>query len=204
MKRIEILVRQEEAEKAEETMRSLDLVYTSVDTKADDSKCFIFSTVVPDDMLDAAMDKLSKSMDQRLKTNMISVFDVKATISSHLERLKERTAEEKRAPNPLESIVQPLDRYLKLNFDILAMAGISSLIALAGLVLNNIAIIIGAMLLSPLLGPINAVNVNISLGQLRKLLRAILLSLALIATVIDVSFVVSRAALGLISIPTTE
>jgi uncharacterized hydrophobic protein (TIGR00341 family) len=52
------------------------------------------------------------------------------------------------------------------------MIAIASVIALVGLWLNNVAIVIGAMLLSPLLGPINAASVNANLGRIKELLRA--------------------------------
>ena len=45
------------------------------------------------------------------------------------------------------------------------------MIASAGLFLDNVAILIGAMLLSPLLGRISAFAVNANLGRIRKLAR---------------------------------
>jgi len=42
---------------------------------------------------------------------------------------------------------------------------VATIVALVGLVTNNIAIIIGAMLISPLLGPISSIAANLVLGR---------------------------------------
>jgi uncharacterized hydrophobic protein (TIGR00341 family) len=64
------------------------------------------------------------------------------------------------------------------------MALFATMIALAGLFLDNVAIVIGAMLLSPLLGPINAFAVNVNLGRIRKLARSQAAVLLLLAAII--------------------
>jgi uncharacterized membrane protein len=75
------------------------------------------------------------------------------------------------------------------------MAMFATLIAMAGLFLDNVAIVIGAMLLSPLLGPINAFAVNANLGRVHKLLTSQLSILSLLGAVIvlsaSVSFIIS-------------
>jgi len=53
------------------------------------------------------------------------------------------------------------------------LAVIAGLVALIGLFLNNIGIIIGAMLISPRLGPIYALAVYVAIGDIKTTLRCI-------------------------------
>lgn len=70
---------------------------------------------------------------------------------------------------------------------------IAGIVALIGLFLNNVGIIIGAMLVSPLLGPIYAFAVNAAVGNSRKVLDCIRILIALLLMVILMSFVVTLA-----------
>ena len=45
---------------------------------------------------------------------------------------------------------------------------ISTVVALVGLVSNNVVIIIGAMLISPLMGPISSIALNLFLVDQKK------------------------------------
>jgi uncharacterized hydrophobic protein (TIGR00341 family) len=64
----------------------------------------------------------------------------------------------------------------------LAMAVLSTVVAAIGLVYNSVAIIIGAMVIAPLLGPNMALSLATTLGDLSLLRRALLTALAGIAT----------------------
>ncbi|HPM61326.1 MAG TPA: DUF389 domain-containing protein, partial [Methanoregulaceae archaeon] len=64
-----------------------------------------------------------------------------------------------------------------------------------GLFLNNIGIIIGAMLLSPLLGPIYALAVYVAIGDMKTTLRCVeiigLMVIMLVVIAAAASFVLS-------------
>lgn len=66
------------------------------------------------------------------------------------------------------------------------MIVIASAVALVGLFANNASLVIGAMLLSPLLGPITAFSFNAAIGQPKKMYKAaqsgLILTLIIIAT----------------------
>jgi uncharacterized hydrophobic protein (TIGR00341 family) len=65
------------------------------------------------------------------------------------------------------------------------MIAIASTVALVGLFANNASLVIGAMLLSPLLGPITAFSFNAAVGQPKKMYKAaksgLILTLVIIA-----------------------
>ena len=71
----------------------------------------------------------------------------------------------------------------------LAMAVLSTIVAAIGLYYNSVAIIIGAMVIAPLLGPNVALALGTTLGDLSLLRRALLTVLAGIATTIVLSVI---------------
>jgi uncharacterized hydrophobic protein (TIGR00341 family) len=69
----------------------------------------------------------------------------------------------------------------------MAMAVLSTVVATIGLDYNSVAIIIGAMVIAPLLGPNVAMALGTTLGDLLLLRRAVLTALAGIATTMALS-----------------
>jgi uncharacterized hydrophobic protein (TIGR00341 family) len=72
----------------------------------------------------------------------------------------------------------------------LAMAVLSTIVATVGLYYNSVAIIIGAMVIAPLLGPNMALSLATALGDLPLLRRALLTGLAGIATAMALSAII--------------
>ena len=71
----------------------------------------------------------------------------------------------------------------------LAMVVLSTIVAAVGLYYNSVAIIIGAMVIAPLLGPNVALSLGATLGDLSLLRRALLTALAGIATTMVLSVI---------------
>jgi len=152
-----------------------------------------FTLYVPDDLLDELIHQTGGSVttqsrplwtglipdygtfdndDDRLTLIEVSTPDF--VISPFVEKLKEQYGlTKKKSKTPIEKIIaetEPLTEFDQTKFILAAIAG---LVALIGLFLNNIGIIIGAMLLSPLLGPIYALAVYVAIGDLKTTLRCI-------------------------------
>ena len=181
--------------KLEELFGSIELVYTRLVGEMNGTELITYSVVIPNGMLDDLIDKISNTIDQRKKESMITVYDVVASVSPYLTRLQEKSHGSNASPNPLEAILQPLNKSLKIpDADVLIMVIIATIIALAGLFLNNVAIIIGAMLIAPLLNPINAVAVNASLGRVKNVFKAETYLTILLVTSILVAAVTTYAA----------
>ena len=72
----------------------------------------------------------------------------------------------------------------------LAMVVLSTIVAAVGLYYNSVAIIIGAMVIAPLLGPNVALSLGTTLGDLSLLRRALLTALAGIATTMVLSVII--------------
>lgn len=194
MKKLEVTVAIDQSETVKEFFKEMELVYTYSVIEVEGEKCGIYTVLMPDKFVDQAIDEISKRIDLRLKENTITVCDVEACVSTHLDRLREKKTLAAPPPNPLERLVESTERYIYLNRDMVGMAFFATLVALAGLFLDNVVIVIGAMLLSPLLGPINAFAVNASLGRIKKLVRSQFSILSLLISIITLSAVVTFTA----------
>jgi uncharacterized hydrophobic protein (TIGR00341 family) len=196
VKKIEVTVTYRESSKIEDLLKKTELVYLSSEVEIEGKKCCYYSIILPDNLADTTVADISSLIDLRLRENTISVICVEGAVSTFLDRLREKVAKKPTPPSPLERLVESTDRYTRLSKDVLTMALFATMIALAGLFLDNVAILIGAMLLSPLLGPINAFAVNANLGRIRKLLSSqasvLLLLTAIILLAAAVTFVASQ------------
>jgi uncharacterized hydrophobic protein (TIGR00341 family) len=194
LNKIEVTVTKEEASKVEDLFKKTELVYLSSEVEIEDEKCRYYSIVLPDDLTDKIVSDISSLIDLRLRANTISIVCVEGAVSTYLDRLKEKVAKKPAPSSPLERLVESTDRYTRLNKDVLTMAIFATMIALAGLFLDNVAIVIGAMLLSPLLGPINAFAVNANLGRIGKLAKSQAAVLLLLASIIIVAATITLIA----------
>ena len=194
MNKIEVTVTKEEASKVEDLLKETELVYLSSEVEVGGEKCFFYSIVLPDDLAEKITSDISSVIDLRLRENTISLICVEGAVSTYLDRLKEKVAKKPTPSIPLERLVESTDHYTRLNKDVLTMALFATMIALAGLFLDNVALVIGAMLLSPLLGPINAFAVNANLARIRKLAKSQAAVLLLLASIITVAAVITLVA----------
>ena len=201
MKKIEVTVTTSEASKVEDLLEKTKLVYISSAIEISGEKCCFYSIVLPDALADKMVADVSSVMDLRLRENSVSLLCVEGAVSTFLDRLREKAAKKPTPPNPLERLVESTDRYTRLSKDVLVMALFAATIALVGLFLDNVAIVIGAMLLSPLLGPINAFAVNANLGRIEKLARSQVAVILLLVAVIVVSAGITFAASQVVTLP---
>ena len=203
MKKLEVTVTLNESEKVKESLSSLELSYFCSSVKIDNQDCKAFSCLVPDQLIDKAIEQISNVMDLRQTQNSITVYNVEAHVSTHVDRIKEKMAEESPPPNPFERLVESTEKFTKINKNIIIMASFATIIALAGLFLDNPVTVIGAMLLSPLLGPINAFAVNATIGKIKKLAQTELSIIILLGSIIVLSAATTFVASNFIDLQVT-
>jgi len=136
---------------------------------------------VPDEELNKLVDTLQESMDLRYKQVLLEVSSPDFVVSSFLKKAEKKFKTEEETP--VEKLIDETKRYIKLDYGKIILTSIAGIIALTGLFMNNVTVIIGAMLLSPLLGPIYAFAVNTAVGKIEYAFRSLanLLVLVLIA-----------------------
>lgn len=204
MKWLEVRVSKEESDKVEEVLVATQLPYNRHSTDTESGPSILFSCPVPDEMIDQLVTNVSNRIDARIKQNMLVVRDVAATISPYLKKIEDNARKQSAPKNILEEISGRLDKSLRFSWVMTVMTLLATLVALAGLFLNNVAVIVGAMLLSPLIGPINAVSFNASIGRVRNLVRGELLLFAMLGASIGVAAVVTFTFSRFVQLPVTS
>jgi uncharacterized hydrophobic protein (TIGR00341 family) len=102
-------------------------------------------------------------------------------IYSDFKSVKNRiTINKKKSSGPAEGLLSKTDSFLSRKKEIYLMILVATVVALVGLVTNNVAVIIGAMLISPLLGPISSIAANLVLGRQRNAKESMLFTTKLI------------------------
>ncbi len=166
MKKVIVTARKEDLKKIEPVLENILYVIEK------EGPLIKINIYIPDEGLDDLINKFQEVLDFRLKETMIEVFTPDFVISSVLKRA-EKKAEKEREKTPVEKLIDSIRPQRSLDIGKIALTSIAGIIALTGLFLNNVAIIIGAMLLSPLLGPIYAFAINTALGRGKDAFKSI-------------------------------
>ncbi|AOU98075.1 TIGR00341 family protein [Acidihalobacter yilgarnensis] len=127
--------------------------------------------------------------------NRVVILPVEATLPraepESVAQPGQPTSEEK-TPGRIgrEELYEDIKDAAQLSRVYLAMAALSTVVAAIGLYYNSVAIIIGAMVIAPLLGPNMALALSTTLGDLTLLRHALLTALAGIATAIVLAVII--------------
>lgn len=142
--------------------------------------------------IEGIVSRASEAMDLRRSENMIVVSDVEAGVGApyRITGLRFLSLANAFAQRPRFMLLEDASERSRVASAQILLAGLAGLVALAGLVTSNAYVIIGAMLLSPILGPIYAFSVLAVLSRPRGALR----SLLGLASLLGAALVVSAAA----------
>lgn len=154
-----------------------------------------------DSELDGVLNTLHSLLDLRYKENLIEVQTPDFVVSTFLDRNSERNIGTQKTP--VEKLIDQTKRYTIMEYGKLSLTSVAALIAMMGLYMNNDPIIIGAMLLSPMLGPIYAFAINTSVGKIESALRGIGVLLVLLASAIAIVFLFTVLAKSIFVLPIT-
>jgi len=189
MKKIVVHVREDGHEQVEDVLEGLHYTVSHV------QDIYEITVYTPEENLDDLIEKIRDVLDLEYNENIIEVSSLDFVVSSLLERAEEK-AEKKEEKTPVEKLLDTIKGYDTLDLEKLALTSIAGVIALTGLVLDNQTIIIGAMLLSPIMGPIYGFAVYAALGMIQNALRCLGVLAALLLGV----FILSAAATFLIGL----
>lgn len=103
----------------------------------------------------------------------------------------------------LQELLELAPRADILDPQLVILTVLAGLVALGGLFLNSVAVIIGAMVISPLLEPIYAGTVFLANGSVRKFLRHVKVLGILIVTLIVVSAIITAFLTLIVTLPVT-
>ncbi len=127
----------------------------------------IYKILVKTEVSEKIIDKLSRkfSKDERFR---IVVTDVTATVPIVEEEIEEDKKKKKsvgRLRVSREELYSNISSSANINYIYISMVVLSTIIAAFGFINNNVAVIIGAMVIAPLLGPNIAISLATVLGD---------------------------------------
>lgn len=134
--------------------------------------------LVTDEKVQAVLDALQTVLGAQ-PTARIIVFPVDATLPSSMS---EEEKEEDRASTTREAMYASVDKNARLDINFMVLVILSTVVAAIGLVEDNVAVVIGAMVIAPLLGPNLAFGLGTALGDvhlMKKSLKSLLAGLAI-------------------------
>lgn len=171
MRRIELTTYEQQSQSIEYILKKYKVPYTFEVVIAEEVKLIKFVAVVPNDISRDILDELGEILDTRQKEIYLVSYTLDSTVSTYLEKLDEeiKPKKEGKTTEEFHAITEPSVEFRK---DLLALIVIASGAALVGLFTDNGALIIGAMLLAPLLGPITAFSFNVAVGRPKKIGQA--------------------------------
>lgn len=171
-------------------------------TKFIDEKSRTVTIYIPDPDLEKIIDEVKKTLNAYDKEDLIDVGSPDFVVSKVLEKEEEKEAG--REMQPVEKLMQETRRYSVLEWSKVSLTGIAALIAISGLFLNNIEIVVGAMLLSPLLGPIYGFAISLGVGKVRNAVRSIFVLIVLLSVSIAIVAVLTFVTGEFIRLTITE
>lgn len=151
--------------------------------KGDDGKCQM-RVLVHDDQLQSVLDKLQSALGAQ-PTARIVVLPVETALPKPDGRGRERAS----ATATRETLYEGLEKNSRLDANMVVLVILSTIVAAIGLIENNVAVVIGAMVIAPLLGPNLAFSLGTALGDIALMRKAALTLIAGIA----ISIVLSTA-----------
>lgn len=147
--------------------------------------------VVPDDRLQGVLDALQNVLGAQ-PTARILVLDIEVSLPKPEDDRTDR-AEAESLTATREALYEEAERNARLDGNYLVLVALSTVVAAIGLIEANVAVIIGAMVIAPLLGPNLALSLGTALGDLPLVRRSAKALAAGVAVTVALS-----AALGAI------
>ena len=207
MKKIEITCYEQRAENVEYVLKKFKVPYHVDLTMYDNSKLLRYTIICLDVLATDLVNQLNRLVDTRQKEVLITSQTIEATLSEYINQLEEeekakpQKAVKKKLTEEFKDLIEP---NVEFNKNLLFMIVIAAGVATAGLFANNATLVIGAMLISPLLGPLTAFSFNITVGRPDKVYKATVSGLILVAAIIATGAVLTGIALQFTDLPLTE
>lgn len=207
MKKIEITCYEQRAQNIEYVLKKFKVPYHVDLTMHENEKLLRYTIICLNDLATDLVNQLNRLVDTRKKEVLITSQTIEATLSEYLntleeeEKAKPKKAEKKKLTEEFKALIEP---NVEFNKNLLFMVIIAAGVATAGLFANNASLVIGAMLISPLLGPLTAFSFNVTVGRPDKVYKATISGLILIAAIIVTGAILTVISLQFVDLPLTE
>lgn len=206
---LEVIIPKGKEKQVEEVLSKHTIIFKWQDTLPGDKK--VFKVLLPVEESEPVLDKLEKKFPGE-KHFRVLIYSIEATIPRPSK--KEELEKEKQKRVSREEIYSDVVETVNLSPPYITLIILSSIVAAIGIIHDNVAVIIGAMVIAPLLGPNVAMSLATTLADtelayraLKSAVAGILIGLAvsiLIGSLIPVdpgnSAIISRTNVDLLNI----
>jgi uncharacterized hydrophobic protein (TIGR00341 family) len=142
--------------------------------------------LVADDKIQSVLDDLQNVLDAQPSAR-IMVLPVEIALPKPTE---EERKEEDSATAAREALYDSVEKNSRLNVNFVVLVMLSTSVAAIGLIEKNVAVVIGAMVIAPLLGPNLAFGLGTALGDISLMRKSALTTSAGIALAVALSVVI--------------
>jgi uncharacterized hydrophobic protein (TIGR00341 family) len=139
--------------------------------------------LVADDKLQPVLDSLQTLLGVQTSARIV-VLPVEIALPKPSE---EERKEEDAATAARESLYEGVEKNARLDLNFIVLVSLSTVVAAIGLIESNVAVVIGAMVIAPLLGPNLAFGLGTALGDGSLMRKSVLTGSAGIAVAIALS-----------------
>lgn len=167
-------------------------LYRQADLK-DEHKHWIQVTL-HDSQVQQALDQIQEVSQDCPDQVQVMVLEVESVIPEP-EANKNDTSEQDGSTTYREQLYQTIEQNARLNVNYLVLVALSTVVAAIGMIEDNVAIIIGGMVIAPLLGP------NLALGLATALADLELMKKSLISGIAGVGLAIGLAMLIALVVP---
>ena len=181
MKLIEIIANENLSETVAEVARKNEALDFRLTQKTEDGRQGMRMLLL-DDKVQTTLDALQNMVSANPNARII-VIPVDAT----LPLPKQSTSSTKSSSTSREALYDTVSKNAHLDSNFIVLVILSTLVAAIGLIKNNVAVVIGAMVIAPLLGPNLALGLGTALGDIELMKKALKTNLAGVSIAIGLS-----------------
>ena len=211
VERIEVTVYPNQSEEVEKIVTEYQVHFIKSLAESYGIQCVHYVIFAPSEIANQIIDKLAHKIDTKQRINVISHYKTESAISEFLKGLVRKYIQEQneggRSPkptSPIEGLISKTDSFLARRKDIYIMILVATTVALVGLISNNVAVIIGAMLISPLMSPIASISLNSVLGRKQQINRSLFFAAQLITSSVFLAAILAFIASQFMPIQVTS
>lgn len=184
MKMIEIIADDSITESVEEIANNNNALHFRLAQKTEEGHQAI-RFLLRDETVQTALDALHKLISSDTTARII-VFPVDTT----LPLPEETKAAKKSTSTSREALYDEVAKSVVLDSNFIVLVILSVLVAAIGLIKNNVAVVIGAMVIAPLLGPNLALGLGTALGDMKLIRKAVITNLVGVSITIVLSILI--------------
>ncbi|MCW9013134.1 MAG: TIGR00341 family protein [Gammaproteobacteria bacterium] len=150
----------------------------------------VMRLLVDDNYRQAVMDELQNQLG-RYETTRIVVLPVEVTLPTVEIDEEEKEKEKRRSSSATrEELYESVSKNAELDSNFMLLVFLSTIVAAIGLIENNVAVVVGAMVIAPLLGPNIALALAATLGDTPLIWKSLLTNLAGLSLALGLSFII--------------